>query len=172
MFCDDTKNDIPFNKQFKIAGSYPLPWYGIQVSGSFQSNPSPTGTPGSITTTQYMAVTTSTRYPAGCPAPCPAGQLILPAGFIGGTSSSTSINIPLVAPNAYYIERINQLDLKVQKTFKVNRVTISPQFEIFNVNNSDALISVVSNNVLNSRYRFANSVMQPRMMGVGAQVKW
>ncbi|MDR1990866.1 MAG: carboxypeptidase regulatory-like domain-containing protein [Acidobacteriaceae bacterium] len=170
MFCDDTKNNIPFAKQFKIAGSYPLPWYGIQLSGSFQSNPGPSGS--SFTTTQYIAANTSARYPANCPAPCPAGQLVLPTGFIGAPATSTSINIPLVAPNAYYIERINQLDLKVQKTFKVNHVTISPQFEMFNVNNSDAIISTISSNILASTYRFANSVMQPRMMGVGAQVKW
>jgi hypothetical protein len=173
IFCDDRENDIPFNTQFKVAGSYPLPWYGIQVSGSFQSNPSPTGTVGTITSTQYMAITRGvTAYPANCPAPCPAGQVILPSTFQGTLASPTTLNLPLTPPNAYFVERINQLDFKVQKTFKVNRVTISPQFEVFNVNNSDAIISVISNNVLNSSYRFANSVMQPTIMGVGAQVKW
>ena len=43
---------------------------------------------------------------------------------------------------------------------------------MFNVNNSDAIISTVTNNVLSSSVGFANSVMQPRMIGVGAQVKW
>jgi hypothetical protein len=28
------------------------------------------------------------------------------------------------------------------------------------------------NNVLSTSYRYANSIMQPRMVGVGAQVKW
>jgi hypothetical protein len=49
---------------------------------------------------------------------------------------------------------------------------VSPQLEVFNVNNSPAMISVVTNNVLSSSYRYANSIMQPRMVGVGAQVKW
>ena len=35
-FCDDGENDIPFLKQFKFAGTYPLGW-GIQASMSFQS---------------------------------------------------------------------------------------------------------------------------------------
>jgi hypothetical protein len=178
LLCDDRQNSVPFNKQFKIAGSYPLPW-GVQLSGSFQSNPSPNGTVGitaaSIQTTTYMAATASSRYPANCPSPCPAGALILPSGFLGA-GTANSINIPLVAPNAYQLERINQLDLKVQKTFRVNRVQISPQFEVFNVNNSDAVISVstggVGNNVLSSNYLYANSVMQPRILGVGASVKW
>ena len=35
-FCDDGENDIPFLKQFKFAGTYPVGW-GIQASMSFQS---------------------------------------------------------------------------------------------------------------------------------------
>ena len=84
----------------------------------------------------------------------------------------TNVTVNLIEPGTLYGDRFNQLDFKVQKTFKLQRVTISPQFEAFNVNNSDARISVVSNNVLNSSYGFANSVMQPLIMGVGAQVKW
>jgi hypothetical protein len=171
LFCDDKQNDIPFSRQFKIAGNYPLPW-GIQLSGSFQTNQSPSGTFGtttaSIATATYMSVTRgTTRYPTNCPAPCPAGAVILPTTFQPATAA-----IPLVAANGSFLDRINQLDLKVQKTFKVNRFTVSPQFEVFNVNNSSAMISTVSQNVLSTSYHYANSIMQPRMMGVGAQVKW
>ena len=31
----------PFQTQLKLLGSYPLPWYGIQVSGTFQVVPGP-----------------------------------------------------------------------------------------------------------------------------------
>lgn len=167
LMCDDTQNDVPFSKQFKVAGNYPLP-YGIQFSGSFQTTAGPNGTPGTITSTQYMAITRgSTRYPANCPSPCPAGSVILPSTFQPAT-----LNVPLVAPSAYFIQRINQLDLKLQKNFQFGRISFSPQLEMFNVNNSDAMISVITNNVLSSSYRYANSIMQPRMIGVGAQVKW
>ncbi len=159
-FCDDDQNDIPFSVQFKLAGSYPLP-YGIQLSGSFQSNQSPSST-------RTMVITRgSSRYPATCPAPCPAGQVILPTSF-----QPASITVPLLPASATFVERINQLDLKLQKTFQVNRVSISPQLEIFNINNSDAIISYLTTNALSSSYLYANSIMQPRMIGVGAQVKW
>jgi len=169
-FCDDRDNSIPFSKQLKLAGSYPLPW-GVQLSGSFQSNQSPSGS--SITTSQYMAITRgTTTYPANCKAPCPAGQVILPASFIGSPTTPQSLNVPLTPWNRFFLDRINQLDIKVQKSFKVDRFTVLPTFEVFNVNNSDAIISTVSNNVLSSSVGFANSVMQPRMIGLGAQVKW
>jgi hypothetical protein len=114
----------------------------------------------------------STRYPATCPAPCPAGAVILPSGFLGSTTTPSSLTVNLVPTGTTFTERINQLDLKVAKNFKVRTVTISPAFEVFNLNNSDAIITYVSTNVLSASFLKPNSIMQPRMVGVGAQVKW
>jgi len=151
--------------------------WGIQVSGSFQSNQSPSGTFGYTTanliTSQYMLITRgTTRYPANCPAPCPAGAVILPSTFIGTPLTPTQLYVQLTPPNRYFLDRINQLDFKVQKNFKVNRFTVSPQLEVFNLTNSAAMISTVTNNALSTSYQYANSILQPRMFGVGAQVKW
>jgi hypothetical protein len=74
--------------------------------------------------------------------------------------------------NAAFIERITQLDFKVSKTFKFNRITVSPVFEVFNVNNSDAIISYQSFSILSAQYLAPNSIMQPRMIGIGAQMRW
>jgi hypothetical protein len=175
-FCDDSQNDIPFRKQFKLAGSYPLP-YGVQFSASFQSTPGPPGdfgfTTANLASTSYMTITRGTStYPSNCPAPCPAGAVILPASFIGTPTAPQTLLVALTPANAYFIERINQLDIKLQKNFTVRRFTISPSLEIFNINNSDAIISTVTNNALSSSYRYANSIMQPRLIGFGAQVRW
>ena len=67
-----------------------------------------------------------------------------------------------------YTDRINQLDLKVQKTFQLRRVRISPVFEIFNVTNSDAIVSYVSTNALATTYLRPNSLLQGRLIGIGA----
>lgn len=160
-FCNDRENDIMFRKSLKLAGSYPLP-YGITFSAVLQSNESPTST-------RTMAITRgTTRYPANCPAPCPAGQIIGPSAI----QNQTTLTVALVPERNTTVERITQLDFKVSKTFKFNRVSVLPTFEMFNVNNSDAIISYQSTSILSAQYLAPNSIMQPRMVGIGAQVKW
>jgi hypothetical protein len=165
-FCDDRRNDIPFGKTLKVAGSYPLPW-GIIFSGALQSNESPAAT--TVATTRNLTITRNvTRYPTNCPAPCPAGQIIAPSTLQG----ATTLNVLLVPTRDSRVERITQLDFKVQRTFRFGRVSVLPTFEVFNVNNSDAIISYQSVNALNAQYLAPNSIMQPRMIGVGATVRW
>jgi hypothetical protein len=159
-FCDDRENGLPFRRQFKLAGSYPLR-YGIIVSASFQN------VQGSTSSMNMSITRNSTRYPANCPAPCPAGAIILPATFQPAT-----LTVQLVDQDTTYTERINQLDLKISKTFKAGRVTILPTLEIFNLNNSDAVVSYVSTNVLATSYLRPNSIVQGRIIGIGTGVRW
>jgi hypothetical protein len=160
-FCNEKELDIPWSKQLKVAGSIPLPW-GITLSGALQSNV-PT------TSARSMAITrNTTRYPASCPGDCPAGQVIIPTAAM----AQTSLTVPLVPSASVLVERITQLDFKLARTFRYGRVSILPTFEIFNVNNSDAIISYQSTNILSDAYLAPNSIMQPRMIGVGAVVRW
>jgi len=160
-FCDDFAIEIPWKKGLKLAGTTPVVW-GIDLSMVFQSNESPNST-------RTMNVTRGiTRYPAGCPAPCPAGQIVMPSDVFG----QTSLIMYLEPARATFVERINQLDFKVSRTFKVGRFSVLPVFEVFNVNNSDAIISYVTTNALAATYLTPNSIMQGRMYGLGATVRW
>ena len=67
---------------------------------------------------------------------------------------------------------MDSLDFKVSRTFKVSRFTILPTFEVFNVNNSDAIISYISTNTLSSSFLAPNSIMQGRMFGFGVVARW
>ena len=160
-FCNDHENDIPYRKQFKLSASYPLPW-DITASAVFQSN-------HGNTSARTMALTRGQqRYPATCPAPCPANQVIMPIGVFG----QPSMTVALVDSDTVYTERINQLDLRFSKSVRVGRLSLTPSIEIFNVNNTDAIVSYVSTSVLNAAYLRPNSIMQGRIIGLNVQTRW
>jgi hypothetical protein len=163
MFCDDRRNGVPFRKGLKLAGSLPLPW-GITLSGVLQSNH------GTASSRTMVATRGATTYPTTCPAPCPAGQVILPTAVFG----QSSLTINLVDGDTVYTERINQLDLRAAKTVRYGRLSITPSIEVFNVNNTDAVVSYASTNALNAGSSFLrpNSIMQGRMVGVNVQTRW
>jgi len=175
--CDDFNledgTSVPYSKHLKLNGTYQLP-YSLLLSGSFQS------IAGGAVAQTYSVTKGSTKYPDGsstylianqpapaCPAPCVAGAVVLPASFTQAT-----ITPRLRGSNVVLGERLNQLDLKVGRTFKFNSVTVMPNFEAFNVNNSDKVITYGSTSYATSTYLKPNSVVQGRILGVGAQVKW
>ena len=162
-FCDDNENGIPYRKSFKLSGTVPLFW-GINASAVFQSNH---GTSSSRT---MVPTRGTTRYPTNCPAPCPAGEIIMPATLFG----QTSLTVNLVDGDTVYTDRINQLDLRVGKTFEFGRMRVTPSLEIFNLNNTDSIITYASTNALNfgSSYLRPNSIMQPRMIGFNVVTRW
>lgn len=160
-FCDDYAIDIPWKNQFKLSGTRNIGW-GFELSMALQSNQSPNST-------RTMTVTRGvTRYPAGCPAPCPAGQIIMPTGTFG----QGSLVVFLEPERGTFVERINQIDFKLSRRFQVGRFSLLPVVEVFNLNNSDAIISYVTTNALSASYLAPNSIMQGRMLGVGLTTRW
>jgi hypothetical protein len=177
-FCDranlPTGHEIPFSVNGRLNVTYPLPWQGINVSASYQNND------GGSQTVSYQFDRT-TRYPDGvalkgpdgsafpaCVSPCAPGGLV----FVGLTPASATVNLFPTGSKGYRNERLNQLDLKVSKTFRVGRIRISPAFEAFNINNADTIISYSSQNYATTGYLSPNSILQGRILGVGTSVKW
>jgi hypothetical protein len=159
--CDEYVLDIPYRPSLKLSATRSI-GFGVNVSMAFQNNASPISS-------RNMAVTRgSTRYPANCPAPCPAGQIIMPATVFG----QTSLIYQLEPVRATSVERIVQLDFKVSRTFRFGRFSVLPTFEVFNINNSDAIISYITTNVLSTLYLAPNSIMQGRMYGLGLVTRW
>ena len=72
-------------------------------------------------------------------------------------------------------ERINQLDFRAAKTFRVQG-SITPSAEVFNLNNTDAVITYASTNVLSQSHLRPNSIMQGararRMVGGNVPTRW
>ncbi len=186
LFCDDAENDIPFRPTFKLSGTYPLPW-GVSVSATWQdlagrvlglTTTTPAnlisgpgyGDTGSPVGTQWL-LTPTTRYPANCPAPCPAGQLVFPAGSTPLTSAS--LTVPLVPRGTEFLPRLRQLDLSFAKWFDLKgRTRIQGQVDIFNVFNVDTVAQWRSTNFNTAAYLQPASILQARMLRLGVQVKW
>ncbi len=184
LYCDDAQNDIPWQPTFKLSGSVPLA-FGVTVSATWQdlagralgltttagnkiSGPG-YGDTGSPVGTNWQ-ITNAGRYPADCPSPCPAGQLIFPTGARRLTTAA--VTVPLVAPGTEFLPRVRQLDLSVSKSFQVGRSRIQGQIDIFNVGNTNVVAAVASTLYNTAAYNRPASVLQGRMIRIGTQVKW
>jgi len=180
------KIGTPFTKDFKVAFSMPI-WYGFTASASYQNLDQ-----GSLNRT-FTYGRTANFYPDGsakfvdtrgvavAAVPCPAGQAVCAVpGAASAPSSLTATNtgaLPIDIPGLNRDERLNQLDLKFAKTFRAGRLTISPTFEVFNMFNGDTIIARTSvdypsANTGVSTFMRPSSVLKPRLLGFGTQIKW
>ncbi len=198
-FCDQTQSGIPWRTQFKIAGTFPLPWYGIQVAGSFQALPGyllgtqalTAGGAGVPNFTSYSGlgstwtVTNATTY-AVCPGSSASQGCVVGAKVVPGTLFSASLPVPLIPPGTEMTPRVNQLDLSVSKRITVGRLKLDPKIDVFNALNSDDYYSVrtttftpVSNPALatafngsGGTYLQPSSILQGRILRIAAVVTW
>ena len=165
-FCDQRDTDVPFRAQFKLAGSYPLPWFGIQLGGTFQSYPGAIiGTTNQLSGSTWL-ITPTTRYAANCPGACTPNALVFP------TLTEASLTVPLRPYSTEFLDRLNQLDLRGSKIFTLGSYRLEGQVELFNVLNSDAALTVRGTNFGTAAYQQAASAIQGRIIRVGAQLKW
>ena len=184
LYCDQSQNSIPFVTSVKLAGTLPLPWYGITVSGSYQglagallgSDALPYGVftagtgfdiPNGRST--YLLVTPSTKWTAAtCPdtTKCTIGSVIVPG------LTQASLNVLLNAPQTEYAPRLNQFDFSASKTFRHNSMSVNPKLDVFNAFNSDAYTGVSSMQFGAATYKRPSTILQARIIRVGIDIKW
>jgi hypothetical protein len=188
-YCDQTNSGIPWRTQFKLAGTVPLPWYGVNFAASFQALPGyilgtsalTAGGAGLPNFTAYSGtastwtVTGTTNY-AVCPGNS-ASQGCINAG---------SFTVPLDAPGTLLTPRVNQLDLSLSKRITIRGIKLDPKIDIFNALNSDDYFTVrsssfspVSNpaqatafNGSGGTYLQPGLILQGRIIRLGAVVTW
>jgi hypothetical protein len=155
-YCDQSNLDIPFQHEFKVSGSYSLPW-DVQINAAFQSYP------GQQLPTRW-SLTNATRYPLDCKGACDPGGLVIP------NLSLASYNVDLTPPGTDYYERHNQLDIGFRKLFRINRYTISGQLDLFNSLNSSYVKT--QNTTFGSSLGTPLSILQPRLMRLAMQLRF
>jgi hypothetical protein len=167
-FCNDRQNQLPFMTSFKLSGAVPIV-RGVRVSGSWQNlqgyNSGVDGhTTGAPSYGSAFLITRATRYPANCPAPCPANTLVLP------NLTLPSLTVPLQPYGSVFTERVNEVELRIAKTFRRGRISLEPRFDVFNLLNSDTAIAWRSVNYGTSTYLQPSAVPPARFFGFSVQV--
>lgn len=125
-FCDNSAF-VPWQSQYKLSGAYSLP-YGLQLSGTFQSNP------GNPVNAQASGVRTAPE--AGLQVLYNVTPTILP----GLTQPQVTLN--LIDPGTKYLDRINQLDVRVGKRLTMGKVTLDGNLDVFNLLNTNVVMRV------------------------------
>jgi hypothetical protein len=114
-FCDSIP---PFRTAVKASAAYSFP-YDINLSGSFTSIPGPT----------VRADYTVNASVAGRP-------------IVSTTAGANSLLVNLIEPGSLFLDYQNRLDLRVGKTFKLDRSKIQGFMDVFNVLNAGTALTV------------------------------
>ena len=146
LYC---RNAPPLQTQVKLLGNYPLPW-DMSVSATYQSVPGP-----QITATYVV--------PGSAIAPS------LGRNLSAGANATSAVQ--LVAPGTMYGDRLNQLDARVTKTFRLrdNR-RIQGFIDLYNLLNVGPVL--VLNSAYGAAWQFPTAVLPGRLVKFGMQLEY
>jgi hypothetical protein len=110
--------------QVKFLAVYPLPW-NFQVSATYQN---------------VGGIPITATYPASN-AQVASGLGRNLASCRGAATCNANVNLELVLPSSRFEERLQQFDVRFTKLFKVERITLRGNFDIYNVFNGSSILS-------------------------------
>lgn len=145
-YCDQTTRDIPFRNMFKVTGFYPLPLWGLELSGSVMSFP------GAELKVDYIV------------------NRALLTNLTRGTATLTqaSVTLPLVAPGRKFLRQQNEVDFAVGKSFKAgNNQQLRVRLDMFNLLNASWVET--QNQTYGPTLDRPTSIMQARLFRLSAQ---
>jgi len=158
-FCDQRDLDIPYLAQFKLAGSFSLP-YQVQISGTWQGYPGvPTGT--ARQDVLYNSALNRVEDPS-------LNVNYIVDRTIVPTLTAASVTVPLIPPGSAYLERLNQVDVRFARKFVIRRVQAQGQFDIFNVLNANTILGEVE--TFGTSLHRPTAILQGRLFAAGVQL--
>jgi hypothetical protein len=136
--------------QYKVAANYPLAWYGLRVSGTYQNLPA-------IPLTATNAFTNAQIAPS-------LGRN-LSAGAAG------TVTIPIVVPNEIFEQgRVQQLDFRVSKIFQLRHARLTANVDMFNVFNANDVLQV--NTSFGPSWLKPLQILDARLFKFGGQLEF
>jgi hypothetical protein len=145
--ADFCHSETPFQPQYKGYFIYTVPKVAVQLSGTYRNTPGASQT-ANYTASQTVLNTTST----------------LGRTLAGNASSMTVV---IVDPNQQYLDRRNELDLRIGKILRFGKVRSQVSLDIFNALNSDAVLTASTSYATWLR---PNSILNARLMKISVNL--
>jgi carboxypeptidase family protein len=139
-FCHQ---ESPFLTGGKALASYQLPWGGVRLSATYQSLPGPQVGANVIFTNNDIT----------------AGRV---QGLGRNNFLANQTTVATMPPGALYGDRLNQVDFRATKIFKVGRGRLEADFDVYNLGNSDAILTQL--NTFGATWQRPTSIIQPRFV--------
>ncbi len=158
-FCDQRDLKIPYLAQFKLAGSYALP-FQVQISGTLQGYP---GVPSGTARQDVLYNSALSRVED----PSLNVNYIVDRTIVPNLTAA-SVTVPLIRPGSTYLDRLNQIDVRLARKFTVRRVQAQGQFDIFNVLNSNTILGEVE--TFGTSLHRPTGILQGRLFAAGVQL--
>ncbi len=130
--------------------SYNIPKIDAQVSAVFQSKP------GQLLAANYAVPAATVAQSLGR---APSGNV-------------PNVTVNLIEPGTMYGDRINQLDFRAAKDFRVGRVRPRFAVDLLNVLNANPVLTYNLTFVPNGTWLQANSILTGRVARIGAELTW
>jgi hypothetical protein len=132
--------------------SYLIPKVDVNVSATFQNQPGP-----QVDSNANVCATTIS-------ATCTVGNTSLGRPYTGNAPFRV---INQVNAGEVYIERLNQIDFRVSKVFRMVGTRTMLNFDFYNVTNSNSVLT--ENQVYGGGWRTPTSILLPRLFKLGLQ---
>jgi hypothetical protein len=162
IFPDGNKachQDLPYRPDFKLLGSFTLP-FDVVFSGTYQFSRGiqTGGAAPSIVATWATTPASATTI----------GQFRTPAAYSAGATTK-SVGLMAVGVN-YGNQNLSQLDLRASKRIKLDRVRFRLDFDAYNLFNSDwpFTVNTTFSSAATSNWLKPTNVLQARFFKIGA----
>jgi hypothetical protein len=141
QFC---RNEQPVLTQVKFNGSYPLPWWDLYASATYQNLAGASPSTGVTPVITYVPNNLEIRPSLG-------RDLAACRGVTPCTTAGPAVQ--LAAQSTFLEDRLSQLDARLTKVFELGPTRLRAMFDVYNIFNAST--------VLDSTGRYGSTFLRP-----------
>jgi hypothetical protein len=151
-FC---RTVTPFLTDITGLASYTMPWWEVQVSGTYRNIAGP-------------QITANATFSNAQVAPSLGRSL----------SSGANVTVNLIEPGTMYADRIEQVDFRLAKTFRIRGGRLQAMVDLYNAVNSDQITAwsstygVTTGAASGSAWLVPQGIIAPRIIKFGIQANF